>query len=77
MSEPPLGHGGGPPSWWPMLRWAVLALSILTLVVFAVEGTRPSPYADLQQALRQGEVNQVRVDGGFGGGEGSYLGFRA
>ena len=70
MSEQAVVHGDEPPSWWPKARWAVLALSILMLAVFAVEGNRQSSYAEFQDELRQGNVTQVRIEGGFAGPEG-------
>lgn len=62
--------GEQPPSWWPVARWSVLALSVMTLAVFAVQGHLQTSYSDLQQALRQGTVTEVRIEGGLGGADG-------
>ena len=71
MSASGVERGGEqPPSWWPVTRWSVLALSVLTLAAFAVQGHLQTSYGDLQQELRQGTVTEVRIEGGLGGADG-------
>ena len=50
------------------LAWALVVSCVVLLATFLLVGERPGSYADLRAAVANGQVDDVRVEGGLGDG---------
>jgi hypothetical protein len=50
------------------IAWALVVSCVVLLATFLLVGERPGSYADLRAAISNGEVDDVRVEGGLGDG---------